>query len=343
MCDHAPMPIEFVIGPPSTAAAATYTGNTQTLYAFLSNAPTCVFSESSGGINNDPNNLIGTGAPVGNSVFFNGSTPFVFPSGGLTPSPAFPDVNRSGFTTADLLTALKACPPYDGIQLGTYYICVGVNTSQTKGLNNGNGTSSTATSATTGFAATTSGSDPFAFVQFQVDTVPPPVPSSIVAKSLDSRCDVKVNYDASTLDAYYLRVKATSDPVNLTLTDLDQNPNGTCDAWTGDVITRDVNIYGETSGSETLTIRGDNGTLYGFCAQTIDYLGNVSVPTPVTFGRPRPECDLFKCYPDTLQTGFCGATLPPSAYAVCGALALWRAARKRRLRGIPQRGRPECY
>jgi hypothetical protein len=328
MCDRPGVPIEFVVGPPSSAGTATYLGSNQTLYAFLSTANTCIYSTQTGGINNNPNYLIGTGAPVGSSVFFNGSTPFVFPAGGLTPSAAFPQLNQTGFTTQDLLRVLGACPPANGVQLATYYLCIGVDAGQTGGVNNG--TASTASTTTTSTGSSNSGSDPFAFVQFQVDTLPPAVPSGIDAKGLNGRVALTVTYDTSTLDAYSLRVKATSDPANLSLTDADQNPNGTCDDWTGDVTVQDRSVYGDSSGSATFTIDGTNGTTYGFCAQAIDYMGNISTPSPVVFGRPRPECDLFGCYPAALQTGYCGQQLPPAAWGLCAGLALWRAHRRPR-------------
>lgn len=321
MCNQPGKPISFVVAPPSSTTAATYTSSTQTLYAFISTQNNCIYSTQVGGINNNPNYLIGSGAPIGSSVFFGGVTPFVFPTGGLTPSSAFPNVTTQGFLTTDLLNALGACPPDGvGVQLATYYICVGVDATQSLGINNGGTTTST--------SGTTSGGDPFAYVQLQIDTIAPATPSSVVVQPLDSRCDVTIDYDTTTLDAYYLQVKATADPANLAL--IADDPTATCDAWVDNVVTHTVNIYGETSGTETVTINGDNGVLYGFCVETVDYMQNVSVPSTVSYGRPRPECDLFKCYPDVLQTGFCGASLPPSAYGLVGALSLWRACRRRR-------------
>lgn len=321
MCDAPGRPISFVIAPPSSGASATYTSSTQTLYAFLSAVSSCVYSTQVGGTNNNPNYLIGSGAPLGSSVFFGGVTPFVFPTGGITPSAAFPNLTTEGFLTTDVLSALGACDPNGaGVQLATYYICVGVDADQTLGVNNGSTSTNTSTTG-----ATSSGGDPFAFVQFQIDTVPPSTPTDISVQPLDGRVDLTTAYDTTTLDAYYLRVKATSDPNNLAM--IADDPEATCDAWTDNVIVRNVNIYGETSGRETVTINGDNGVLYGFCVETVDYMQNVSLPSPVVFGRPRPECDLFKCYPDVLQTGFCGATLPPSAYGLVALCALWRRRR----------------
>lgn len=324
MCSRAAAPITFTLGSSTGGGTATYTGSNQVLYAFLSNSSNCVFSTQTGGINNNANYLIGTGAPISNSVFFGGTMRVNFPAD-LTASDAFPDVRNGLFTTQDVLQALGACPPDGGIDLATYYICIGVDAGQTGGINNG----STSTSTSSG-----NSSDPYAYIQFQVDTIAPDPPTGISVKSLNKRCDVKVSIDNSTLDAYTLRVKMTTNPNNLALSDVAQNPNGNCDLWTDDVVVHDTTVYGRNDGSYTVTMTGNNGQVYGFCAQSLDYLGNVSAPTETALGEPRVECDLFECYPSELQTGFCSTGLSSSSWGVWTGLAMWRMRRARRRRQV---------
>jgi hypothetical protein len=326
--DSTPMPISFGVAPGASGLPA-YTGTSQVLYAFLGTLNGCVYSTVSGQIGNDPNLLIGTTTSLGASApfFAGGGRSFTFPDGVSTINPSLPQLAQSGvYTVADMLKTLGVCPPGQGVQMSTYFLCVGVDATASRGINNtaagtATGTATPATPTTP--AANTNGQDPVTYLQFQIDTVPPEPPTIAAVRSLNGRCTVHVDYTNQALDLYAVRVKYSSAPQNL---------NVPCNLWTEEVhTTPDQNAYGQSGGNLTFTVDHlDNDISYAFCAESEDYMENVSVPSANVLGQPRFECDLFGCYPNTLKTGYCSQTAAPQVWLLAlGALGarLWQRRR----------------
>lgn len=174
-----------------------------------------------------------------------------------------------------------------------------------------------------------------AYLQFQVDTQPPPTPTIRQVEALNGRVRVDVDYDASTLDIWTLRLRYTKDPANLATA---PDAEGAlmprrCDAWTGDIESVVKTVYGQATATVPFTVDGlDNDTTYAFCADAVDYMENPSVPTDTVLGEPRFECDLFACYPDELQVGYCAQAGAPQLWlmASAGLLAVWQRRARRR-------------
>jgi hypothetical protein len=330
--DASILPIEFIISP-GARSLPTYTGNSQVLYAFLGTTAGCVYSTVSGQTGNNPNLLIGTTSSLaGSAPFFSGGTQtFRFPAGISTFNAGVTAAGRTQiFTVGELMNALGVCPPNAPVQMSTYFLCVGVDVHASQGINN-TATNAQTTQAGTGTPGATNagGSDPVAYLQFQIDTLPPDAPTITASRSLNGRVAVDVAYNSPSLDVYTIDVRYTKEPQNLTLA---------CDQWTGDVrTTPSQNVYGQSSGNLTFMVEPlENNVDYAFCAQAVDYMENPSVPTPVSVAQPRFECDLFGCYPDALQTGFCAQTAAPQVWLMAaGAFGLRAVFRRRRQRTTP--------
>lgn len=322
------LPIQFTLSA-SGAGISVDASQTRTVYAFLSTTSSCIYSQVTGQTGNNPNLLIGTTAalPSGSIFFAGGTRPYVFPRDVDNFNPAVTAAASSGaFTTREMMAALGLCDNANGTatNLSTYFLCVGVDSSNKLGVNSGTNVTSTGTTA--------AGSDPTAYLQLQADTRAPEPPTNLTLTPRNARVHAEVSVDTSLLDVYQVNLRYTNDPQNLAAGEaLDSNgqPRG-CAAWQGSVGERSVNVYNQVVGRATFDVDGlDNDVDYGFCALSQDRLGNVGEPTEVQVAQPRFECDLFACYPGDLQTGYCGAGAGPQLWGAGGLLGVVLALRRR--------------
>lgn len=322
--DDTPMRINFVVAPGASGLPA-YSGTTQALYAFLSATPGCIYSRLNGQTGYTPDLLIGTTSSLaGSAPFFAGGTQsFRFPTGVSTFNANMTKAGSTGeFTVGEMLNALGVCPPNQPVQMGTYFLCVGVDVTNSQGINN-TSTASTATTTTAPGGATSS-ADPVTYLQFQIDTQPPEAPIITEVHSLNGRCNLSVNYTSPSLDVYTVRVKYSKNASNL---------NVACNLWTDDIEwTAPQTVNGQSGGTLKFTAQGlDNDITYAFCAEAEDYMQNVSPPSSVVTGQPRFECDIFACSPEPLRTGYCSQYAAPQLWL--GALVTLGLRRLRRRGG----------
>lgn len=338
--DSAPArPIAFSVNPPAGGQHPAFSGSNQIVYAFLSTSASCVYSQQIGGQNNNPNFLIGTSSGVpSSSVFFGGNVPFKLgdSSGALTLNTSLTGFVPGEITTKDVLKAFNVCPNLGGTaaQLQTYYICIGLDADATSGINNtAAASSSTSTTTAVSGSAASTGTDPFQYIQFQIDTMPPEQPNTLSLNPLNGRVDVAVTFSSADLDVQVIRILATDDEVNLPSGDPNAADEASdCTLWTGDVKVSETSVQGLSTGDVAYTFHATNGKIVQACAVAVDYLGNQSLPTPIQTAVPRAECDLFTCYPGELTTGFCNAGLSTPYWGVAAGAALLRSVSARRRR-----------
>lgn len=342
--DAPALPISFTLSG-SGSGVNVDASQTRTVYAFLSTTSSCIYSQVSGQTGNNPNLLIGTTAalPSGSIFFAGGTRPYTFPQDVSTFNNGVTQAGATGaFTTREMMRALGLCDNANGTatNLSTYFLCVGVDSSNKLGVNSGANVSSTGTTA--------AGTDPTAFIQLQMDTRPPEVPTELKLTPRKGRVQAEVTVETELLDVYQVNLRYTDDPQNLAAAAaLDENnrPRG-CAAWQGNVQTRSVNVYNQVVGKASFAVDNlRNDVDYGFCAASQDRLGNVGEATEVQVAQPRFECDLFECYPGDLETGYCGAGSGPELWgagALAGAALGWRRRRRtnkatRPARWVPRR------
>lgn len=345
-CTGKPLPIRFTLGQPLSQAAPTYVGGTQSVYAFLSTTPSCIYSNNTSQVAAN-GNLIGTstGMPSSSVFFAGGYNAFTFPTelATIEPSASSDPVNKV-FTTVDLLKLLNVCPEYGGtpVNLTPVYICVGVDGTGNKGgINNATAATSASTATNSSISATGStsaSSDLFGYMALQIDTSPPSAPTALSVTPKNGRARVSVSYDASLLDVYRVKVAYTRDASDIAAgAALDANGVAAgCAAWThGDSELLDVKGVADGN-NKVFSVSGlENGVAYSFCATTQDFLQNNSAPSAVQTATPREECDLFSCYSGTLRIGYCASQDLPALWSAAAAAAAWAAARRRRRRRLP--------
>lgn len=330
-CSAAPVPLAFTATPMGSTVPASSTSQNIFIWGLLNQ--TCATGYASGATNNpNPNTLngsylVGLESNVsstflnqgGQGMSFPGNVPYV---GGLDQNG-----NNTGTTNQLLYTHLDLMNMYfscqTGVNLSTFYLCIGVDGNGTGCVGQACGASSG--TVTTPGVPTSGGGDYIAWAQVQIDTLPPNPPTIVNPKPLNGRVRFTVNYDMASLDTYTINVYVSSDPNNVASV----QAGGTCDTWAPGSYQIISNGVQPQTGTLPMTINGNNGTTYAYCAQAVDYLRNPSTFSAAVTLTPEFECDLFDCYPGELQTGFCGAALTPAWFLLPLAAVGARRVRRR--------------
>ena len=165
---------------------------------------------------------------------------------------------------------------------------------------------------------------------FRIDTLEPAAPTISETRSMDEQ--VSLTVDATDDDVTWWQIIYLAQPTAETAPESFDEAD--CTTWSGmSYVASSQNAANDPS--NTITLKNlDNNTLYLACAVVRDAAGNVSAASAVVPIQPQAECDFAECFPDTLQTGYCGTT---SGNLWAGALLGWglillgaRTSRRRR-------------
>ncbi len=209
----------------------------------------------------------------------------------------------------------------EGVQLSRYKLCVGISAGGSPSINNAS--NNPAGSATADLAAG---------FEFPVDTVPPPTPGVPVTTSKVGRVEGTVQYDLIDVDVYQVVLRTTADANDLARSSVD------CSSWTNGR----SQVFGtaDQSGRIAFNVAGANGAPIGFCAQTVDFVGNPSPYSAAVVAMPHDESDLFTAWPPTvpLEVGYCGAGAGGQVAGIFGLLAAAASRRRRRRHRVGNAG-----
>lgn len=340
-CSHAPVPLTFTASP--MGGQVPTPNNAQNIYIWGLLNQTCSTGYAGSATNNpNPNSIGGSYLigletnvyqtfmnPGGQGMSFPGNVPYV---GGLDANgKAGGTSNPALYTHLDLMNQYLLCNPGSGQNLSTFYLCIGVDGNGSGCVGQACGVAGGTTTTTVGTGTGTSSGDYIAWAQVQIDTLPPSPPTINNPKPLNGRVRFNVVYDSNSLDTYTINIYSSSDPGNVALAQaaINDTTQPGCAGWTDNYFLQSEGVQPQ-KGTLPMTINGTNNVTYAYCAQAQDYLHNVSTLSSPVILTPQFECDLFDCYPGDLQTGFCGAGLPPEWFALPFGAVAWRR-RKRRL------------
>ena len=268
-----------------------------------------------------------------------------------------------GSASAQAAQAAQAANP-NGVSAATstgtpfaiYRLCFGVDGNgdgivagtDSSGNVSNNSPSTTPNSPTP--TAASGNADVVGYLNFAVDTVRPPNPISLSTTSLVRRVNVAVTAGTSSdkSETWAMEIRATDDPANFVSANVngEHNPPAPsqvqakpCTDWNGNYSST-ILLTSTSDYTANQDIPGRGVDTYAYCARNIDYAGNVS---PGWIGpkvdAPHYECDIFGCYPNILNLGFCGAQLGgPAWLAVLVAAQFRRQQRRRRRRTVTGMG-----
>lgn len=280
-CDEAGRPIEVELRPATTLITPQ-----SKLFVWLTTG-TCTFEA-----NSQPAGAIFEVLELDDPLVNN--TVLVFPDDVSGAQAAFG-------TTRAILDRLDACGE-ERIQDTTHRICFGISLASA-------GASDDAVTST----------EPNGYIQFLVDTRPPPAPATVDIEPRDGALQLDVEITDSSiddLDRWFVVYRVT--PTG-------EASGEPCTEWT-DAQTADFDHEGGDPETD-ISLKVANGSTYELCVFARDRAGNDGERSATVVGAPRDECDFIECYPGDAPTGHCGATGSPALAALAG-LAAWLRRRR---------------
>ncbi len=255
----------------------------------------------------ESDSLLGTLDLDASDTFWLGSTWLDIPSD-LNPSGTVPTLNE-----AIVLARESGACTGTGVAGTTVRLCFAIDLTNNNAIDTASGTML---------------ADPFGWVQFVVDTKPPPPPESPTVTPLDGKLSVKIT-DGTSSDSTYEDDDVASYRVMIRKLPTDATEAAKLPAeWTASETTS------ATDTSNEVTIDADNGVEYQVAAYALDDVDNESPASTVVTAKPQAECDVAECYPTgLLEPGYCGAAQGSLWGIALVGLALGYAWRRARVRG----------
>lgn len=247
----------------------------------------------------------------------------------------------------------------DGVPPTRWRLCIGVDYGTTFGIINNpalagvNASNTNAASvsggSTTGTTGGTGSITPTAWMEFLVATQRAAAPTVTGLRELFRRVELTLEVANPSSTLRDVVVRASSDPA--------VDPND-CNRWPSEVseeVEMNVSAGLAAATDVTISVPGDNGVAYRYCAFTRDIVGNLSQPAPPVSGSPQLQADPFAAVGRDLQGGygFCrGQGSGPGIWPLTLAwpLSRWcarRLARRHRRQGpaappAPPSSPPAC-
>ncbi len=120
-----------------------------------------------------------------------------------------------------------------------------------------------------------------AYMQFYVDTVPPPAVTGLTVVGGDGRATITWSADASAVQSYAVKIYNPDGSLNQTITV--------------------ASSAGLSAAPNNLT----NDTAYTVTVSAVDFAGNVGPASAAVAVTPRDQCDAWECYGGKESGGFC--------------------------------------
>ena len=351
MCtaDYQAKPIVLAASPGSASGRATRGSTTARAFAWVQNSTTTCSNVESSTVARWP---APPGATQQNS-FITPNYGIIFAGGLLAmtvPGPSFDTpADFASLTDKAILQAFDEPCSEAGVPQTRWRLCMGVDYGQNQGQINNPATAnlgglqppaaSSPLPALNGGTQTSTGSPtPTAWVEFLVATQRPPAPVVQGPTELYRRVLITMTVANSASTLREAVVQASRDPA------VDGND---CNRWPA-AVTEEISVPLPPGGGDTtdvsVSVPGDNGVPYRYCAYTRDLAGNLSQPAAPITATPQLQADPFAIAEGDLDAGFgfCRGHTGAFVWAWAGGWLLsrrWRCRPGRRDAG-PSGGGP---